>query len=220
MASIIAVALVVGGAVLLFAGAALSVYGVGLLGVLLGGGVGYIVAPTIGSAVNVDGMLAVGVGVLVGAIAGMLVTYALLSMAIAAVGFGIGIVFGLNVVAPALGSPWYVEFLAALAVGVVVAGAGMFLTKTTMILISSFIGAALVSRSLTMSDFTAAQEMLRPDPLVFELVAPVFPALFVLGVLSQLGLFKLGYVTRLVGILPGALIFRDRGRGDDGAAGG
>jgi len=220
MVSITAVALVAGGAVLLFAGAALSVYGVGLLGVLLGGGVGYVVAPTIGNLANVDGVVAIAVAVLVGAIAGMLVTYTLLSVAIATVGFGIGIVFGLNVVAPALDAAWYVEFLAALAVGVVVAGAGMFLTKTTMILISSFVGAALASRSLTMSELTAAQEAFRPDPLVFELAEPLFVALFVLGVLSQLGLFKLGYVTRLVGVLPGAFVFDDRGRGDDGAAGG
>lgn len=219
MVDLTAVALVAGGAVLLFAGAALSVYGVGLLGVLLGGGAGYIVAPTIGDVANVDGVLAVAVAVLVGGIAGMLVTYALLSMAIAAVGFGIGVVFGLNVVAPALGAAWYVEFLAALAVGVVVAGAGMFLTKTTMVLISSFIGAALASRSLTMSEFTAAQEALRPDPLVFDLAEPLFLGLFVLGVLSQLGLFKFGYVTRLVGVLPGALVFRDGGFGNDEATG-
>jgi hypothetical protein len=42
------------------------------------------------------------------------------------------------------------------------------------------------------------------EPLLFDPTALPFLAVFVLGVLSQFGLFKFGYVTTLVGLLPGA----------------
>lgn len=220
MSTLTAIGLVAGGAILLLSGAALSIYGIGLLGAILGGGAGYMLSPTVASAANVSGTVGLAIAVPIGAIAGILLTYSLLSLAIAAMSFVVGILFGMNVVVPMLDNgSLLMEIGAALAAGIVIAGIGMFLTRTMMVLITSFIGAALVSRSLTMSEFQAAQDALRLEPLVFEMTAPLFVGLFVLGVLSQLGLFKLGYVTKLAAILPGATVLRDKGSddSDDGA---
>lgn len=210
MVDIIAIALVVGGAVLLFAGAALSVYGAGLLGAVLGGGGGYLVAPTIAGVLGVEGTVGTVVAVLVGALIGVGITYVLLSMAIAAMGFVVGTYVGLVVVDPILGTGSTIfMILIALGTGLVLAFLGMFLTRTTMVLITSFIGAALASRSVTLSDIDAAAEAFELDPIVFDVATPLFLGLFVLGVLSQFGLFKLGYVAKLVKILPGATVLRD-----------
>jgi hypothetical protein len=149
---------------------------------------------------------------------GIVVTFALLSTAIAAVSFIVGIIVGLNIIAPALDAGWQTELLAAFGAGIIVAGAGMFFTRSLLIIITSFIGSALASRSLTMDEFEAAQDTLRPDPIVFDLSKPLFVGLFVLGVLSQFGLFKFGYVTKLVSYLPGARVFTDRGRDRDSPA--
>ena len=212
MSTLTAIGLIVGGAILLFSGAALSIYGIGLLGAILGGGAGYLLAPTVASAAGVSGTVGLVVAVLIGAVAGILLTYSLLSLAIAAMSFVVGVLFGMNVVAPMLDNgSLLMEVGVALGAGLVIAGIGMFLTRTMMVLITSFIGAALASRSLTMSEFRAAQEEFHLEPLVFELTAPLFVGLFVLGVLSQFGLFKLGYVTKLTAILPGATVLRDKG---------
>jgi hypothetical protein len=86
------------------------------------------------------------------------------------------------------------------------------MTRTTMVLVTSFVGAVLVSGSLSPADVAAAQREFALEPLVFEAGSPVFLGLFALGVLSQFGLFKLGYVTKLAGLLPGASVLKDRGR--------
>ena len=207
----VSVALVVGGLVLLLFGAALSIYGVALLGVVVGGGGGYLVAPTIGSAVGVEGFAAIGVAVVVGALAGLVITYVLLSMAIAAAGFTVGTYIGFVAIAPLLDEGTIITVLAALAVGIGAAFLGMFLKRTTMVIITSFLGAALASGSLTPSDIGTAQSNFSPEPLLFDPVGAIFLGLFVLGILSQFGLFKLGYVTRLTVLLPGATVLRDRG---------
>jgi hypothetical protein len=214
----IAIGLVAGGLVLLFFGAVLSIYTVGLLGALLGGGIGYLAAPTVGDVAGVDGTVAFALAIPLGALVGIVITFALLSTAIAAVSFIVGIIVGLNIVAPALDAGWQTELLAAFGAGIIVAGAGMFFTRSLLIVITSFIGSALASRSLTMDEFEAAQDTLRPDPIVFDLGEPLFVGLFVLGVLSQFGLFKFGYVTKLVSYLPGASVITDSGRGDDSSA--
>lgn len=212
MVDIMAVVLVLGGAVLLFAGAALSVYGVALLGVVIGGSGGYLFAPTVGGALGLSGLVAVVAATGLGIVAGLVVTYLLLSAAVAAVSFVVGTFVGLAAVAPVLtGGSGLLVYPIAFFVGVVAAAIGSIMTKTSMTLITSFVGASLVSRSITVADFEAAQARLTLDPLLFDLWSPLFLALFVLGILSQFGLFKLGYVTKLASLLPGASVLRDRG---------
>ncbi|WP_265111808.1 phosphate ABC transporter permease [Halosolutus halophilus] len=196
--------LVLGGTVLLFAGAALSVYGVVLLGTVLGGCGGYLVGPTIAAAAGVDGIAALVVPVVIGAIAGSLAGYLLLSVAVAVLSFVVGTFVGATALAPLLvDGQWYLEWGAAIAIGVAAAVLGMFLTKWMLGAITAFVGAAFASRSLTIDQFAAAQEALHPDPLLFDVTSPLFLALVTLGILSQVGLFKFGYVTRIARLLPG-----------------
>lgn len=212
MVDLIAVGVVVAGVVLLFGGAALSVYGVALLGALVGGGGGYLVAPTLGGLVGVEGLAATAVAVAIGGIAGIAIAYTVLSMAVAAISLVVGVFLGLVVFAPILvDGAWYVEWAAAIGVGLVAAVLAMFLTKTTLIFISAATGAALASLSVTPADVAAAAEATSIDPLLFDATAPLFLGLLVLGVLSQFGLFKLGYVTKLAALLPGASVLRDKG---------
>lgn len=210
MVDVMAIALVAGGAVLLFSGAALSIYGVGLLGIVLGGGGGFLVAPTVGDVVGLEGLAATFVAVGIGSLIGLAMTYVLLSMAIAAMGFVVGTYTGLVVADPLLGDPGlFVTAGVALGVGVAAAFLGMFLTRTTMVLITSFLGAALASQSITIEAITEAADEFTIDPIVFDVADPIFLGLLVLGILSQVGLFKLGYVARIVTVLPGATILRD-----------
>lgn len=204
MIDLASVGLVFGGAVLLFAGAALSVYGVVLLGTLLGGSGGYLAGPTVAAAVGADGIAATVVPIVLGAVAGGLAGYLLLSIAVAVMSFVVGTFVGTTALAPLLvDGQWYVEWGAAIAIGAAAAILGMFVTKLTMVGITSFVGAAFASRSLTVDQFAAAQEALHPGPLLFDVTSPVFLALVTLGILSQLGLFKFGYVTRIARLLPG-----------------
>lgn len=204
------IALVAAGAVLLFGGAALSIYGVGGMGLLLGGGGGYLIAPTVGGAVGLSGPAAIAAGVGIGAVAGIAATYILLSMAVGSIAFMVGTYAGLVVAEPLVGSSSpFITVPAAVGIGIAAALLGLFLTRTTMILITSFLGAALASRVVTFENLQTAQSDLALDPIVFEPVSPVFLGLAVLGVLSQFGLFKLGYVAKLVTWLPGAIVFTD-----------
>ena len=203
MVDVITIAFVLGGAVLLLSGAVLSSYGVGIMGLFLGGGSGYLLAPTIAGALGLEGVIAIAVTVVGGALVGVALTYALLSVAIAAISFVMGTFIGFTTLAPVLvDGSWFVEWAVALGIGIAAAAFGMFLTKTTMVLITSFLGAALASRSLTADGFIAAQTNVSLDPLLFDVTAPLFMGLFVLGVLSQFGLFKLGWLTKLVPRLP------------------
>lgn len=217
MVTPIDVAFVLAGAVLLLSGAALSIYGVGGMGLLLGGGGGYLVAPTIGGLIGLAGAPATAAAVVLGALAGLLVTYVLLSMAVAAIAFVVGAYVGLVVAEPLVGAgSLLVSIPVALGVGIAAAFLGTLLTRTTMIVVTSFVGAALASRTVTPAAFEQAQADVVLDPLLFDLASPVFLGLFVLGVLSQFGLFKLGYVAKLVTWLPGAILFED---GDKSAKG-
>lgn len=207
----IEIGMVIGGAVLLFSGAALSVYGAGLLGAILGGGGGFLVAPTVAGVVGMDGLVGTALAVVVGAIIGIAVVYLLLSMAIAAMGFVVGTYLGVVVVNPILGGESILfTVLIGLGTGVALALLGMFLTRTTTVIITAFIGAALASRSLTLDAMTRAAEGFPAlEPLVFEVRSPLFLGLFALGVLSQFGLFKLGWVARIAAALPGAIVLSD-----------
>ena len=210
MVTPIDVAFVLVGVVLLFAGAALSIYGVGAMGLVLGGGGGYLAAPAMGGFVGLSGVAASVAAVLIGALIGVAVAYILLSMAVASIAFIVGAYFGLVIAEPLVGaSSLLVSIPVAIGVGIAAAFLGTFLTRTTMIAITSFVGAVLASRAVTVEQFERAQSDVTIDPLLFDLAAPVFLGLFVLGVLSQFGLFKLGYVTKLVTWLPGATVFQD-----------
>jgi len=210
MVELIDTPLVLGGAILLFFGAVLSIYGVALLGAVVGGGVGYLIAPTIGGIVGLEGVLATVVAVPIGTLAGVIVTYVLLSFAVAAISFTVGTYFGLVIVAPAVSSS-LLQIGVAIGVGIVAAVVGSLLTKTMMVIITSAMGAALVSLQVTFDSLQTAQEDLVLDPILFDTTAPIFVGLFVLGILSQFGLFKLGWVTSLVARLPGARQLSDRG---------
>lgn len=212
MVELLDVGFVIGGAVLLLFGAVLSVYGVALLGAAIGAAGGYLLAPTIASPIGVEGVLATMFAVPVGAIGGVILTYVLLSLAVAAVSFFVGTYFGLVFVAPAIGNGvGAVEILIGIGVGIGAAILGSLFTKTMMVVITSAMGAALASRQLTIESFRTAQADFTVDPLMFEPTAPIFVALFALGILSQFGLFKLGYVTALIARLPGARQLRNRG---------
>jgi hypothetical protein len=194
-----AVGLVVSGLVLLFSGAALSVYGVVALGVLLGGGSGYLLTPTVGGAFGLDGA-AIVAPVLLGALAGAAVGYMLLSAAVALMSFVVGTLVTMAALAPrVLDHQWYVEVGGAIAVGLLVAVLATLLTRSTLVGLTAVVGAALASRSLTVDQLAAARRSVSPDPLLFDVGSPTFLALVALGVLVQFGLFKLGYAGRLVG---------------------
>lgn len=200
------------GVVLLFAGATLARYGVALMGALLGAGGGYMVAPSVGAAAGIGGLPASAAGIGLGIVVGVLVAHMLLSLAIATIGFGVGTYLGLTVLAPILvDGAWYVNAGAGLAIGAAVALAGMTLTNLTMIGVTSFVGAALASRSLTFESFATAQSELSVNPLLFDASDPLFLGLAAVGVALQIGLLRLGYARRVVAILPGAGSLSNRG---------
>ncbi len=198
------------GLLLAFVGAAVSVYAVTLTGFLIGAGAGYLAAPNLVGLIAVDGLVLSAGAVLIGGALGGFLAYAGLSVAVLVIGGTVGGFVGRFAI-----GPWYAADAAglegtALLVGAtlvgVAAGAllGFVLTRTTLMLSTAFIGAALGTRSLTPEAFSTAAEEIALDPILFDPTAIPFLAVFVLGFLSQFGLFKFGYVTRIAGILPGA----------------
>ena len=77
------VALVTAGLVLLFLGAALSMYAVALVGFLLGASGAYVVAPSILGAVGSGGLVGLAVAIVVGGLLGAALAYVALSVATA-----------------------------------------------------------------------------------------------------------------------------------------
>jgi hypothetical protein len=206
MVDAITVGLVVAGVVVLLAGAALSVYGVAVLGAVVGGGGGFLLAPELGFTATPQ----LAGAVVLGGLAGIAITYLLLSLAIGSLAFVVGTYVGAVGAQRLLDEPELVVVaVAGLAIGAVAAFLGTIFKRTVMVFITSFIGAALASQSVTASDFDKA-ELLDPEPILFDPGEPLFLALVVLGVLTQLGLFKFGYVTKLVSFLPGASVLQDR----------
>ena len=177
--------LVLAGLALAFVGAAVSVYAVTLTGLLVGAGAGYLLAPNVVGLVAVDGAVLTA-GAVVGGFAGR---------------FAVGPFYA----ADAAGVEGTALLVGATLAGVAVGALfGFVLTRTTLVVSTALIGAAFASRSLTPASFETAAAETTVQPLLFDLSAPAFLAVFVLGALSQLGLFKFGYVTKLVGLLPGA----------------
>jgi len=202
--------LVLAGLLLAFVGAAVSVYAVTLTGLLVGGGAGYLVAPSLAGVVAVDGLVMTAAGVAVGAAVGGFLAYAGLSFAVLAIGGLVGGFAGRFAVGPvyaadAAGIEGTLLLVGATLAGVAVGALfGFVLSRTTLVVSTAFIGAAFASRSITPATLDAAAAGPTVEPLLFDVTAPAFLAVFVLGALSQLGLFRFGYVTRLVGLLPGA----------------
>ena len=199
------------GVVLLFAGATLSKYGVALMGAVLGAGAGYLAAPSLASAVGAGTLTVALGGIAVGIVLGVVLAHVLLSVAVAAIGFGVGTYLGLTVLAPVLvDGAWYVEAGAGIAIGLAVAATAMVFTYLVMVLLTSFVGAALASRSVTADHIAEAQETTSLGPILFDAGDPVFLGLLVVGMGLQVGLLQLGYARRIVSFLPGAGMLRNR----------
>ena len=202
--------LVVAGLLLAFVGAAVSVYAVTLTGALVGAGAGYLAAPNLAGLIAVDGLVLSAVAAALGAAVGGFLAYAGLSFAVVAIGGLVGGFAGRFAVGPmyaadAAGIEGTLLLVGATLAGVAVGALlGFVLSRTTLVVSTAFIGAAFASRSLTPATLEAAAAQTTVEPLLFDVTAPAFLAVFVLGALSQLGLFKFGYVTKLVGLLPGA----------------
>jgi hypothetical protein len=207
MVDAVVAGLVAAGVVMLLVGAVLSVYGVALLGAVVGGAGGFLLAPELGF----TGTPQLAGAALVGGVVGVAISYLLLSLAIGTLAFIVGSYVG------TVGAQWLlndpgllVVAVVGLGVGAVAAFLGTVFKRTVMIFITSFLGATLASRAVTGSDVDDA-ELLDPDPILFDPVEePLFLGLFAFGVLTQLGLFKFGYVTTLVSYLPGADVLTDR----------
>lgn len=201
------IGLVAAGLVILFAGAVLSVYGVALLGAVVGGGGGFLLAPELGFTATPQ----VAGAALGGVVVGIAISYLLLSLAIGALGFAVGTYIGTVGAQGLLGDPdLLVVGVVGLGVGAVAAVLGTILKRTVMVFVTSFLGATLASQAVSPEDVDDA-ELLDPEPILFDPVEePLFLGLFVLGVLTQLGLFQFGYVTKLASYLPGASVLRDR----------
>ena len=202
--------IVLAGLLLAFVGAAVSVYAVTLTGVLVGAGAGYLAAPNLAGVIAVDGLLLTGAGAALGAAVGGFLAYAGLSFAVVAIGGVVGGFAGRFAVGPmyaadAAGIEGTLLLVGATLAGVAVGALfGFVLSRTTLVVSTAFIGAAFASRSITPATLDAATAQTSVEPLLFDVTAPLFLAVFVLGALSQVGLFKFGYVTKLVGLLPGA----------------
>ena len=206
------IGLVLAGLVLVFFGAALSVYAVALLGFLIGAGGAYVVVPSVLGGVGSGGLVGLAVAVVVGGLLGAALAYVALSFATSVPSFVVGAYVGLYVVTPLFTGGGLVRYLFAILGGVLGAVLGFTLTKFALMFVTSFVGAALASRSLTPAAFRAAREGPAVEPLLFDPLAttavldvglPLFGVLFVLGILSQLGLFRLGWVAGLATVLPG-----------------
>ncbi|WP_123620208.1 phosphate ABC transporter permease [Halorubrum sp. CSM-61] len=206
----LAAGLVVAGLLLAFVGAAVSVYAVTLTGVLVGAGAGYLAAPNLAGLIAVDGLVLSAAAAALGAAVGGFLAYAGLSFAVVAIGGLVGGFAGRFAVGPlyaadAAGIEGTLLLVGATLAGVAVGALfGFVMSRTTLVVSTAFIGAAFASRSITPATLDAAAAQTTVQPLLFDVTAPAFLAVFALGALSQLGLFKFGYVTKLVGLLPGA----------------
>lgn len=125
----------------------------------------------------------------------------------------------MTVIAPTVPMEVWFKSGVTLVVGLVAALLGMLLTRWMTVIITSIIGAALASRLLTLDQFAAVQQLIHLEPLLFYFRLPVFVALVLLGILSQLGLFRFGYVARIARTLPGSKMWPSRRREETEPAG-
>ncbi len=204
--------LVLTGLVFLLVGATLSSYAVGGLGVLVGGTGGYLVGPSLAPTLGVEPILATAGVALVGAIVGAILTYAVLNLAVAAIAFVIGTYVGWSALAGMLvDGPAILEIPVAIGIGIGLAVLAMVLTKTVLVILTAFVGAALASLTVTYADVVAAAEQAHPGPILFDVTAPLFLGLLAFGILVQFGLIRLGWAGRLLHTVPGIRPVRRRG---------
>jgi hypothetical protein len=210
--ALVDIGLLLVGLVLVFFGAALSVYAVSLLGFLIGAGGGYVLAPTVLGAFGAQGLVGFAVAVIVGGLLGAALSYVALSFATAIPSFVVGAYIGLYVITPVFTEGGLIRYLVAAVAGIAGAVLGFTLTKFALVFITSFVGAALASGAVTVANLTAARDTFSPEPILFDPLAttpfvgfevPLFGVLFVLGILSQVGLFRLGWVAKIATVLPG-----------------
>ncbi len=209
---LVSIGLVLAGVVLVFFGAALSVYATALLGFLIGAAGGYVIAPQILGTIGAGGPVGLAVAIVVGGGLGAALAYVALSFATAIPAFVVGAYIGLYVITPIFTEGGLVRYLVMIVAGFAGALIGFTLTKFALMFISAFIGAAFASRAVTTADITAVRDTFSVDPILFDPLGttpivgvelPLFGILFALGVLSQIGLFKLGWVARFATVLPG-----------------
>jgi len=200
------IALVVGGLILAFAGAALFKYTVAAVGLLAGGSGGYLLASTVAPE-----PMTMAAGALVGALVGVFLLFSVITTVAMIPGFVLGSYVGAMVVGLDAGN---------LAIGTIgptllggIAGAAIcgLLFKKVLPILTGLLGAALATRAWTIDAFTEAASSLDPSPVLIEPGVP-FAAVFVAGTLTQYGLLKLGWAKKLGTPLKG--IWR-RGRGGD-----
>jgi hypothetical protein len=210
--ALVDIGLILAGLALVFFGAALSVYATALLGLVIGAAGGYVAAPQVLGTVGASGPLGLVAVVVVGGALGAALAYVALSFATAIPGFVVGAYIGLYVITPIFTEGGLVRYLVMVLGGFVGALLGFTLTKFALVFITAFIGSAFASGSLSVADFTEARDAFSLDPILFDPLSttpiagielPLFGILFVLGVLSQIGLFKLGWVARFATVLPG-----------------
>ena len=193
------------GALFLLFGSTVASYGVSALGVLVGGSGGYLIGPTAAEQLAISPLLASAGAALAGAMIGFFLSAVFLSMALSAIAFVIGTYLGWTVIAGFVveNSSILMEVGVALLVGLVAVGIAVVSSRAILVLLTSFVGAAVISQSVTPADLEAAAATFDPAPLLFDAGAPIFLGVFVFGLLVQFGLFKLGYVTKLTTALPG-----------------
>ena len=192
------------GALFLLFGSTVASYGVSALGVLVGGSGGYLIGPTAAEQFAISPLLATAAAALAGAMIGFLLSAMFLSMALSAIAFVIGTYLGWTVVTGFVleNSSLLMEVGVALLAGVVAVGIALVSSRAILVLLTAFVGAAIVSRAVTPADLEAAAATADPAPLLFDAGAPIFLGVFVFGLLVQFGLFKFGYVTKLTTVLP------------------
>lgn len=204
----IEIALVVGGLVLAFAGAALFKYTVTAVGLLSGGAGGYLLA----SALALEPML-MAAAALVGALVGVFLVFSLLTTVATIPGFVLGSYVAASVVGLDGASLGLQTAGLTLLGGIAGAAICGLLFKRVLPILTALLGAALATQAWTIDAFTQAASSLDPSPVMIEPGVP-FAAVVVAGTLTQYGLLKLGWAKKL-GVPVTALWRRIRGGKSD-----
>jgi len=204
----IEIALVVGGLVLAFAGAALFKYTVAAVGVLAGGSGGYLLASTLA----LEPML-MAAAALVGALVGVFLLFSVITTVAMIPGFVLGSYVAASVVGLDGASLGLQTAGLTLLGGIAGAAICGLLFKRVLPILTALLGAALATQAWTIDAFTRAASSLDPSPVMIEPGVP-FAAVVVAGTLTQYGLLKLGWAKKL-GVPVTALWRRVRGGKSD-----
>jgi len=187
----IEIALVVGGLVLAFAGAALFKYTVAAVGVLAGGSGGYLLASTLA----LEPML-MAAAALVGALVGVFLLFSVITTVAMIPGFVLGSYVAATIVGLEGGTVALGTVGSTLLGGIAGAAICGLLFKKVLPILTALLGAALATQAWTIDAFTRAASSLDPSPVMIEPGVP-FAAVFVAGTLTQIGLLKLGWAKKL-----------------------